>query len=755
MIAPQPSPERQVSDLDSTEELPVLDVAAYEAQIAASEAMTSLDATSRDLVALALPSEDELTAVADQAPSAAAVADPDALPGVEHWIAQKTTELRALQDSYARARHDQERAEARAGSLERDLGESSAALAALDARVKSLESAIASEQSAAHRLETERAAARLEVERLSADLATLTAAGAEQLAALKASTALLDERSTKLTSLERTDAELQTDRDRLASKVAELESQLAAAQGRERDLQASIEAKDAAHGDLAGRLDEEARTHGQLRAELNATKADLARCHEQLQSRESYRSIYDTNLHELDGELHFAGTQIATLEKQIVGLTANIDALNAEIAARRDSIAALEATSTGQVEQLAARDRSLEEARQELARLGADLEGRGRSFNDISKDLDLERRAHASVLANHAQQKDEALSRQVELEGKLAELDQRHSQAQSRLATLEASLAATSQLAESHAASVGRANERIRDLEAATAAHETHAAAAAAELAQGRSALAELIATAHSQHELLAEQGRQLNEGKEAARSMSDSHSEQMQLVSTLREQIDGLTERLAAPESERRALEDRAATLAHDLAVANARTIRLEATNAELQTALEQQRAALAEREAELKRVSRVASSSTYALGRVQSSIDDLGSLSDTSAETADEGEPVPVSVLTRIDGDLNQSFVLRNRATIGRDADNDIQIDARFISRHHATMLPGHRSALVEDLSSTNGVVVNGRRVRRARLTHGDVVMFGTAKFRYTVASSADNPPGGGSGARNRLYQ
>lgn len=755
MIAPQPSPERQVHDLDSTEELPVLNVAAYEAQIAASEAMTALDATSRDLVALSLPSDDATAANPEQAATTATIPDPDALSGVEHWIAQKTTELRALQDSFARARYEQERAESRAESLAIELSEATSTLTLLDARVKGLEGALASEQATAQRVDSERVAARLEVERVVAELATLNAAGAQQHAALIASTALLDERSTKLSALERTNAELQAERDRLAVTGADLETQLASTQTRERELQKSIESKDVLHGDLSGRLAEEARDHAQLRQEFTAITAELMRCREQLQSRESYRAIYETNLHELDTELHAAVTQAVALEAQAADLNTSIAALNADIAAQRKQIAGLESTSATQAEQLSARDHSLEEANREHARLGADLEGRGRSFNVISKELDQERRMHAAALASHAAQSDEQRKGRLGLEEKLAELGQQHSGAQTRLAALEASLGTATQLAETHAAGIARAQERTRELETTIATQESQAAAAAAELSQGRTALAELIATAHSQHELLAEQGRQLCEGQDAARLMADSHSEQMQLVSALREQIDGLNERLLTPESERRALEDRAATLAHDLAVSNARTIRLEATNADLRSALEQQRQALTDREAELQRVSRVASSSTYALGRVQSSIDDLGSLSNSPAESAAEGEQVPVSVLTRIDSDLNQSFVLRSRATIGRDSDNDIQIDARFVSRHHAAMVPGHRSALVEDLSSTNGVVVNGRRVRCARLTHGDVLTFGTAKFRYTVASAPDSAPSTVPNSRNRKYQ
>jgi pSer/pThr/pTyr-binding forkhead associated (FHA) protein len=86
----------------------------------------------------------------------------------------------------------------------------------------------------------------------------------------------------------------------------------------------------------------------------------------------------------------------------------------------------------------------------------------------------------------------------------------------------------------------------------------------------------------------------------------------------------------------------------------------------------------------------------------------------------------------------------VLRGRTTIGRDHDNDLPLAMRSVSRHHAVLIPALRSAFVQDLGSTNGVLVNQRRVRCARLEHGDVITFGGAEFRYTVTPA---PTGGRS--------
>jgi pSer/pThr/pTyr-binding forkhead associated (FHA) protein len=43
------------------------------------------------------------------------------------------------------------------------------------------------------------------------------------------------------------------------------------------------------------------------------------------------------------------------------------------------------------------------------------------------------------------------------------------------------------------------------------------------------------------------------------------------------------------------------------------------------------------------------------------------------------------------------------------------------------------GPREAVIEDLNSTNGVLVNGRKVTRQPLCDGDAVTIGETQFRY----------------------
>jgi type II secretory pathway predicted ATPase ExeA len=77
---------------------------------------------------------------------------------------------------------------------------------------------------------------------------------------------------------------------------------------------------------------------------------------------------------------------------------------------------------------------------------------------------------------------------------------------------------------------------------------------------------------------------------------------------------------------------------------------------------------------------------------------------------------------------------FRLSNgRAIIGRTSDNDVQIQSRFVSRHHAQVVSDHAQSVVEDLNSTNGVFIRSQRVKQHVLSDGDVIQIGEHKLLY----------------------
>jgi pSer/pThr/pTyr-binding forkhead associated (FHA) protein len=98
------------------------------------------------------------------------------------------------------------------------------------------------------------------------------------------------------------------------------------------------------------------------------------------------------------------------------------------------------------------------------------------------------------------------------------------------------------------------------------------------------------------------------------------------------------------------------------------------------------------------------------------------------------DDPSVVVGRVLVSTEGRTIQELPLRiGRVIVGRTADNDLQIDSRFVSRHHCQLIVGAQSCVIEDLNSTNGIYVKAKRVRRQHLNDGDVVVIGKHELIY----------------------
>ena len=81
-----------------------------------------------------------------------------------------------------------------------------------------------------------------------------------------------------------------------------------------------------------------------------------------------------------------------------------------------------------------------------------------------------------------------------------------------------------------------------------------------------------------------------------------------------------------------------------------------------------------------------------------------------------------------------LAELHLVPGRKVVGRTPDNDLQIDSKFISRHHCQLITGSDGiTVIEDLNSTNGIVIRGKRVRRYTLRDGDLISLGQYDMLY----------------------
>jgi len=73
--------------------------------------------------------------------------------------------------------------------------------------------------------------------------------------------------------------------------------------------------------------------------------------------------------------------------------------------------------------------------------------------------------------------------------------------------------------------------------------------------------------------------------------------------------------------------------------------------------------------------------------------------------------------------------------RLSIGRAADNEVQIEERYISRHHCLVVTVGNVSTIEDLGSVNGISVNGKAVKHHILQHEDRIALGAHALTYLV--------------------
>lgn len=136
-----------------------------------------------------------------------------------------------------------------------------------------------------------------------------------------------------------------------------------------------------------------------------------------------------------------------------------------------------------------------------------------------------------------------------------------------------------------------------------------------------------------------------------------------------------------------------------------------------------------------------------TYQLrGKVETPADDPAPKASAQRQpaTAAPGEGVKTSILRApalggaalvVGGDGGRRISLGDTATLGRLPECDVTLDDPSVSRRHARITHTGGSWAVEDLNSTNGLKVNGRRVSQADLADGDRLELGTVKLLFSA--------------------
>jgi pSer/pThr/pTyr-binding forkhead associated (FHA) protein len=116
-------------------------------------------------------------------------------------------------------------------------------------------------------------------------------------------------------------------------------------------------------------------------------------------------------------------------------------------------------------------------------------------------------------------------------------------------------------------------------------------------------------------------------------------------------------------------------------------------------------------------------------------------------NTHSSSSSQNLPYLKLINRRDDLNlkveESYVLEDSVTVGRDQDNGIAIAESFLSGKHAMFTRQERSYLIEDLGSTNGTFVNGEKLgdMAVILKDGDRIRMGQLDFLYVAGLEVNN--------------
>jgi chromosome segregation ATPase len=611
----------QATDLDKTDRLPILEGVLFDEDVA--DDAVRMDRAAPSGGNFVRPSSIDLPSLAESVRS------------VEERIARQNAEYEALTRSYERARDAESAAAGRAGTLERELAGTRAALEAEHVRSR-------------------------EFERSSM----------EKGAALDAARSRVDETARES---ERHLAEARILRDSLAARDATIVQVLHSLS--ERDAQLS--ALQAEHAKVLPALEARAKNSTQLEDELNAVRAQLKSVSAELKSRQQQADALSVQAKRHESEIRAARADLAIAKTHASSYL--------ELLRTRDWRSNFQQNLFRDMDaKVGAADAACGVLKAERDRMAARLavhEATISAHNATIEQLQSSAAAQAGSMAEHAKRIQEAERQRVEWATKLSALETERARLQAELTTHDQALTQAQ-------ADADGAMQRMTQLQSEHAAK-----------------IAEFEADAENREQEMTVLMAHLQEARRPI------------------EAIEGDVKRLK-----------------EDLGLKTLAINDLTEEGDKLRAALERTRGQLEEREFLIRRLERSESNNANALGRIQTSMERLGSSAaapGVNASPAQEWSPE----LIRIDGDRSISHSLSRRTRIGRAPGCELHIDSSSVSRHHALILAGTREAIIEDLNSTNGVILNGRKVTRQVLNDGDIVTIGDIQFRY-VAKPAQPP-------------
>ncbi len=99
---------------------------------------------------------------------------------------------------------------------------------------------------------------------------------------------------------------------------------------------------------------------------------------------------------------------------------------------------------------------------------------------------------------------------------------------------------------------------------------------------------------------------------------------------------------------------------------------------------------------------------------------------------------------LILTLDGAVIREYPIeKDSLSIGRKHGNDIQLNDLTVSGRHALIVSMGEHIYVDDLGSTNGTLMNGARISKTLLKHGDVIQLGNYQFTFYDDTETEYEP------------
>jgi pSer/pThr/pTyr-binding forkhead associated (FHA) protein len=131
---------------------------------------------------------------------------------------------------------------------------------------------------------------------------------------------------------------------------------------------------------------------------------------------------------------------------------------------------------------------------------------------------------------------------------------------------------------------------------------------------------------------------------------------------------------------------------------------------------------------------VVRSATKDLAGVGRMPEEDDEAPARDDRGGLDLRSGVRPQLVVVAALGYEPGTSFEIGDSATLGRSPTAEVRVDDPFASAAHARIFPRGQFMYIEDMGSTNGTYLNGRRLRKPeQLRVADTVRIGDTEYRY----------------------